>query len=103
MVTTNASNLGPFNPNLNISSARPIGCTCQLVDVTTIGSSQNQLLPVRDPACPQHGDHLLPDAPVAVCVVCGHEAPIVQSSWEEHDPRKVGWWCQDCRRAHGFG
>ena len=73
-------------------------CTCDEIDVTSVGDSTASRLFIPDPDCPDHGER-----PVGACVVCENDTPVGQLSWEEHDPRKTGWWCQPCRRDRGFG
>lgn len=69
-------------------------CTCDRIDATSIGDLTRTQLFLEDPLCPEHGK---PPAPEVQCVRCTAVTPLRTSTWEEHDPRKVGWWCKPCR------
>lgn len=38
-----------------------------------------------------------PEEPEVECCRCTKVWPLKTATWEEHDPRAVGWWCKPCR------
>lgn len=78
-------------------NSQTVRCTCQLGDVTSIGDTGRRVMTVMDPECEVHGE----PAPVGVCAACGSERGIAELRWTEHDPRRFGWWCNDCMRSIG--